>query len=584
MSDAPTYFPCIEVSGSARSRGLAQGRAVPRRVAASGRLLHAHNWDWREEAADSSIVLRVRGENGPDILTLVEAGGLARHGFNTAGVALTANFLASDRDFKTPGVPLAVLRRKILEQPNLAAAAKVPGTTRRSCSNNIMLSQADGEALDLECVPDECFWIQPEGGLLAHSNHFISASARARVRDTYFGTNPDTLYRVTRVHDYLAARTVQAAGTIRVAANSEIRGTNPGVNRDANTDTVMLHMIEGLVGYKDDGTPAPLLAQSIDVSKDGKTYTFKLRPGVKFHNGAPLTSADVVWSWKRYLDPNTKWLCLAEFDGSQSLRIESVEAKDPLTVVFKLNQARPLFLTQIASFQCGSGGIIHKDSVNADGSWKAPIGTGPFKLGEWKRGEWIELTAFKDYKSAPGKRDGYVGAKDPLVDSVRWIVIKDDAARRAALEKGQVDLMPGLRPTELTEMGNPPQLEVRNASTMSVNALLIQVKDPVMSNAKLRQALAASLQTTSIATIASGGSGTVNASMVPAPSSYHAGPHNVAHKFDVGLAKKLLAEAGYKGQPIKMITNRRYPDMYEQSVMIQGMAKQAGINVELEVL
>jgi hypothetical protein len=204
----------------------------------------------------------------------------------------------------------------------------------------------------------------------------------------------------------LAALTAHAAGTIRVAANAEIRGTNPGVNRDANTDTVMLHIIEGLVGYKDDGTPAPLLAQSIDVSKDGKTYTFKLRPGVKFHNGAPLTSADVVWSWKRYLDPNTKWLCLSEFDGSQALKIESVEAKDPLTVVFKLNQARPLFLTQIASFQCGSGGIIHKDSVNADGSWKAPIGTGPFKLGEWKRGEWIELTAFKDYKSAarPARR------------------------------------------------------------------------------------------------------------------------------------------------------------------------------------
>jgi peptide/nickel transport system substrate-binding protein len=119
----------------------------------------------------------------------------------------------------------------------------------------------------------------------------------------------------------------------------------------------------------------------VQVSKDGKTYTFKLRPGIKFHNGAPLTSADVVWSWKRYLDPNTKWLCLSEFDGSQSLKIESVEATDPMTVVFKLNQARPLFLTQIASFQCGSGAIIHKDSVNADGSWKAPIGTGPVQAG-----------------------------------------------------------------------------------------------------------------------------------------------------------------------------------------------------------
>jgi peptide/nickel transport system substrate-binding protein len=377
---------------------------------------------------------------------------------------------------------------------------------------------------------------------------------------------------------------VQGAGTIRVAAHADIRGTNPGVNRDANTDSVMLHMVEGLVAYRDDGTAAPLLAQSVQISKDGKTYTFKLRPGVKFHNGAPLTSADVVWAWKRYLDPATKWLCLAEFDGSQSLKIESVESADPLTVVFKLNQARPLFLTQIASFQCGGGGIVHKGSVNADGSWKAPIGTGPFKLGDWKRGEWIELTAFKDYKSAPGKRDGYVGAKAPLVDSVRWLVIKDDAARRTALMKGQADVMPGLRPTELTEMGNPPALEVRNAPTMSVNALLFQVRDPVMSNVKLRQAIAASLNTTTIATLASGGSGTVNASMIPAPSRYHVGPHAVPHKQDLALARKLLAEAGYKGQPIKMITNRRYPDMFDQSVMMQDMAKQAGINLELEVL
>ena len=383
---------------------------------------------------------------------------------------------------------------------------------------------------------------------------------------------------------FALATFAHAAGTIRVAANAEIRSTNPGVNRDANTDSVMLHIVEGLVAYKDDGTPAPLLAQSIQVSKDGKTYTFKLRPGVKFHNGAPLTSADVVWSWKRYLDPNTKWLCLPEFDGSQKLKIESVEATDPMTVVFRLNESRPLFLTQMASFQCGGGAILHKDSVNADGSWKAPIGTGPYKLGEWKRGEWIELTAFKDYKSGPGPRDGYVGNKTPIADTLRWIVIKDDAARRTALEKGQVDLMPGLRPTELTEMGNPPTLEVRNAPTMSVNALLIQVRDPLLADVKLRQAISAALNTTSIATIASGGAGVANASMVPAPSRYYTGPQKVAHRFDLAAAKKLLSESGYKGQPIRMITNRRYPDMYEQSVMMHGMLRDAGINVELEVL
>ena len=190
----------------------------------------------------------------------------------------------------------------------------------------------------------------------------------------------------------------------------------------------------------------------------------QLRPGVKFHNGA-RSHCRLVCRGSRYWTRH-KWLCLSEFDGSQSLKVESVEAIDPMTVVFKLNQARPLFLTQMASFQCGSGAIIHKDSVNADGSWKAPVGTGPFKLGEWKRGEWIELTAFKDYKGASGARDGYVGNKTPLVDSVRWIVVKDDAARRATLMKGQADLMPGLRPTELTEMGNPPELKVTNAPAM----------------------------------------------------------------------------------------------------------------------
>ena len=348
MSESATYFPFIEVSGGARERGLAQGSAVPERVArsvalyrgeparrnvdaatqdrlarrfvsviadfdpdymdemrgiaeganvpleavvtvncrtemmfgfkeaasihekmedgctgvvampsatASGRLIHAHNWDWRQEAADSSIVLRVRSENGPDILTLVEAGGLARHGFNTAGVALTANFLACDRDFKSSGIPLAVLRRKILEQANLAQAVRVLGTSQRSCSNNIMLSHADGEAIDLECVPDETFWIQPEDGLLAHSNHFLSPVARAKITDTYYPKAPDTLYRWSRVRDYLAARRGMIDYKDMVAALSDrfgfpdsvLRSPKPAVF-DAISATVCMTVIDAKLG------------------------------------------------------------------------------------------------------------------------------------------------------------------------------------------------------------------------------------------------------------------------------------------------------------------------------------------------
>src|SRR5687768_4738372 len=97
---------------------------------------------------------------------------------------------------------------------------------------------------------------------------------------------------------------------MRVRINADIRSTDPGVNRDANSDAIVLHMVEGLVGYRDDASVAPLLAKSVDVSADGKTYTFKLREGLKFSNGEPLTSADVLASWQRYVDPKTAWRCL----------------------------------------------------------------------------------------------------------------------------------------------------------------------------------------------------------------------------------------------------------------------------------
>ena len=84
------------------------------------------------------------------------------------------------------------------------------------------------------------------------------------------------------------------AQMVSAALNADIRSTNPGVNRDDNTDAVVLHMIEGLVGYRENGAVAPLLAQSVDISPDGKTYTFRLRDGLRFHNGAPLTSADAL--------------------------------------------------------------------------------------------------------------------------------------------------------------------------------------------------------------------------------------------------------------------------------------------------
>lgn len=103
------------------------------------------------------------------------------------------------------------------------------------------------------------------------------------------------------------ASTTDVNGDLLISLNGDIRSTSPGVNRDANTDTVMMHIVEGLVAYRENGLPAPLLAQVVDVSEDGKTYTFTLRDNVRFHNGAVLAADDVVWAWQRYLDPATNW-------------------------------------------------------------------------------------------------------------------------------------------------------------------------------------------------------------------------------------------------------------------------------------
>ncbi len=168
-------------------------------------LIHAHNWDWKASCADSCIILRIRGDNGPDILTFTEAGGLARFGFNGAGIAVTGNYLECERDYRRIGAPLALIRRKVLQQesPSLAFAAIY--ATQKSASNNLALSHAGtGIVHDLECAPDETFVVEPRDGLLVHSNHWLSPVALAKLRETGVADSPCTFWRQQRAERLLA--------------------------------------------------------------------------------------------------------------------------------------------------------------------------------------------------------------------------------------------------------------------------------------------------------------------------------------------------------------------------------------------
>jgi peptide/nickel transport system substrate-binding protein len=372
------------------------------------------------------------------------------------------------------------------------------------------------------------------------------------------------------------------AQTLRARLNSDIRSTDPGSSaRDENTDVVLQHMVEGLVAVREDASVGLLLADKVEVSDDGKTYRFTLREGVKFHNGASVTAENAVWSWKRYLDPATKWRCNPEFSGGVA-KVLDVVASDARTVTFTFDRPSALLLTTMARADCGGSAIIHRDSVDAEGKWRAPVGTGPYRLAEWKRDQYIELVRFDGYARREGPRDGFTGGKEALLERIRFNIIPDSSAARAALLSGAIDTT-GIATNEYDDVKDRHEIKVSVSPTMTFAAVLLQVKDPVLSDVRIRRALALSIDAPELVKAVTSDLAKANNSPVPASSPWYSPTLAQGFKRDIAQAKKLLAEAGYKGQPIKLIANKRYSYMFDAAVLVQAMASEAGIKIDVEV-
>jgi len=222
----------------------------------SGRLIHAQNWDWLDSCKETGIVIRVLPENGIPFLTFTEAGGLARSGLNQSGISITANYLESNRDFQSYGVPLPFIRRRVLESRHLAFAIRDIATTPKSCSNNMMLAHRDGWCTNFECAPDESFVMEPEQGLLVHANHWISTVAKSKLVDTGLRDSPDSLYRQSRVWQLLDAKKLIGRKDVMNALGDKF-GSPFSVCRDPSSDegdeifstvaTIIIDSTEGIM-------------------------------------------------------------------------------------------------------------------------------------------------------------------------------------------------------------------------------------------------------------------------------------------------------------------------------------------------
>ena len=382
----------------------------------------------------------------------------------------------------------------------------------------------------------------------------------------------------------LPVSTSFAQTMLRARIATDILSLDPGTLRDDNTDAVILHVVEGLVASREDGSVGPMLARQWTISPDGRTYAFQLRSGIQFHNGARLTAEDVRWSFNRYLDPTTHWRCRSEFGKDGITQISSIETPDPLTVVFKLSKPAPLFLKTLAKAECGSTGIMHPDSVGPDGKFRFPIGTGPFKFSEWRRNQYVELDRFPYYASLPGPRDGNAGGKHALVDKVRFLVIPDGSAARVALLRGSLDVLDALNANELSGVQGKPGIVIQMSPAMDMYLVLLQTEDPLLQDARLRRAIALTIDRVGLTRVITMGTAKANISPIPNSSPYHGPLEARMPKPDLDEARRLIKESGYHGQPIKMITNHRYPQYFDLAVLVQAMALQAGINIELETM
>lgn len=381
----------------------------------------------------------------------------------------------------------------------------------------------------------------------------------------------------------LGATTVYAQNStvINVGLTEDVRGVDPARERDGMSDPVHMHVVEGLVAYGDNLEVGPVLAESYTVEDGGKSYVFKLREGVKFHNGETLSSADVKWSWDYLMGAESIWRCKAVFDDA--IKVAAVETPDPLTVVYRLAEPNGSFIYNLARPDCAGTPVFHADSLAADGTWAKVVGTGPFTLGERRIGEFTEVNRFADYVASDGEPNGRVGRKEALVETVRFTVVSDPSARLVGLRSGELDLTP-ITPQAVEQIKAEPNLDVITSDTTVWYSLLLSTTDPLLKDKRMRQAIAAAIDRNAVAQGVSFGQWGGTTTPMPRASRYYTQPENEPLTAQPERARALLEEAGYSGQPITIIANKSFEGMFDQAVIIQSMLQSAGIASTIETL
>jgi peptide/nickel transport system substrate-binding protein len=376
---------------------------------------------------------------------------------------------------------------------------------------------------------------------------------------------------------------------------------NPVIATDGQSYIAEWPIFDSLVELDEKLGVKPLLAESWEVSRDGLTYTFKLKKGVKWHDGKPFTAKDVAFTFYSVLDPKVTTPHRGYFDAlvgfpeltnkdnpkkPEELAQKPIEVIDDHTIRFRLRYPYGAFLAVLVNPRAGivPEHLLKGVDLNTAEYNRKPIGTGPFKFVEWKRGERLVLEANPDYH-----------AGRPALDRLIYRVIPDAVVLLQELRAGGVDFIERPPLTEVGRLKQTPGLKVLTADNTSYTYFGFRQDLAPFDDIRVRRAFYHAIDISAIVREVLQGYGTVSNGQFP-PGSWAFDASVKPYPYDPNRAKALLAEAGWKPGPDGVLTkdgkrlafslrhDQADQTVKDTAIIIQEFLKKVGVEATIEPL